>query len=77
MTDKEMAEEYVRNHVHYEVAMRETGTDYAKEVSSVTIKDAFLAGLIWATPLCEACDYHVEVTDEVIAWCEIPKYTKE
>jgi hypothetical protein len=33
--------------------------------------------LIWTTPLCEACDYYEEVTDEVIAWCEIPKYTEE
>ena len=45
MTDEEMAEEYVHNHTHYEVAKREDGTEYAKEVSSVTIKEAFLAGL--------------------------------
>ena len=32
----------------------------------------------WHTPFCEACDYGDEVDDdEVIAWCEIPKYTKE
>ena len=32
----------------------------------------------WHTPYCEACDYADEVgDDEVIAWCEIPKYTKE
>ena len=45
MTDEEMAEEYAHNHVHYEVAKRENGTEYAKEVSSVTIKEAYLAGL--------------------------------
>lgn len=29
----------------------------------------------WHTPICEACDYSDEVEeDEVIAWCEIPKY---
>lgn len=32
----------------------------------------------WHTPFCEACDYIDEVDDnEVIAWCEIPKYTEE
>lgn len=45
MTDKEMAEEYVHNHVHYEVAKREDGTEYVKEVSSVTIEEAYLAAL--------------------------------
>lgn len=45
MTEEEMSEEYVRNNVHYEVGKRENGTEYAKEVSSVTIKQAFLAGL--------------------------------
>lgn len=45
MTDEEMADVYVHNHIHYEVAKREDGTEYAKEVSSVTIKEAFLAGL--------------------------------
>lgn len=45
MTDEEMAEEYAHNHLHYEVAKRKDGTDYAKEVSDVTIKQAFLAGL--------------------------------
>lgn len=29
----------------------------------------------WHTPSCEACDYSDEVgADEVIAWCEIPKF---
>ena len=29
---------------------------------------------LWTTPLCDACDYCEEVTDEVIAWCEIPQF---
>ena len=45
MTDEEMAKEYVHSHTHYDVAKREDGTEYAKEVSGVTIKEAFLAGL--------------------------------
>ena len=45
MTDEEMADVYVHNHIHYELAKREDGTEYAKKVSSVTIKEAFLAGL--------------------------------
>lgn len=45
MTDEEMAEEYAHNHVHYEVAKRENGTEYAKEVSGVTIKQAYSDGL--------------------------------
>jgi len=45
MTDEELVEEYVKANVHYEVAKREDGTEYAKEASSVTIKQAFLAGL--------------------------------
>lgn len=45
MTAEEMAEEYAHNHIHYEVAKREDGTEYAKEVSNVTIKQAYLAGL--------------------------------
>lgn len=27
----------------------------------------------WLTPLCEACDYYEDVTDEVTVWCELPK----
>lgn len=45
MTDEELTEEYVHKHVHYEVATRENGTAYAKEVSDVTIKEAYLTGL--------------------------------
>ena len=29
---------------------------------------------LWTTPICDACDYYEEVTDEVIAWCEIPTF---
>jgi len=45
MTKEEMADVYAHNHIHYELAKREDGAEYAKEVSSVTIKEAFLAGL--------------------------------
>ena len=45
MTDEEMADEFAHNHLYYEVAKREDGTEYVKEVSSVTIKQAFLTGL--------------------------------
>ena len=45
MTDEEMAEKYAKANVHYEIAKRENGADYAKEVSSVTIKQAYLTGL--------------------------------
>ena len=42
---KEMAKEYAKNNRHYEIAKRENGADYAKEVSSVTIEQAYFAGL--------------------------------
>ena len=29
---------------------------------------------LWTTPICDACDYYEEVTDDVIAWCEIPQF---
>ena len=45
MTAEEMAEEYAHNHIHYEVAKREDGIEYAKEVSNVTIEQAYLAGV--------------------------------
>jgi hypothetical protein len=45
MTDEEMADKYAHSHIYYEVAKREDGTEYAKEVSDVTIEQAFLAGL--------------------------------
>lgn len=45
MTKEEMADVYVHNHTYHKVAKREDGTEYAKEVSNVTIKEAFLAGL--------------------------------
>ena len=44
MFDKE-AEAYAKVNMHYEIAKRENGADYAKEVSSVTIEQAYLAGL--------------------------------
>lgn len=44
-TMKEMAKEYAKNNKHYEIAKRENGADYAKEVSSVTIEQAYFAGL--------------------------------
>lgn len=52
IAEEETADEYVRNHVIYEVAKREDGTNYAKEVSDVTIKQAFLAGLKAGRPKC-------------------------
>ena len=45
MTDEEIAEKYAKANVHYEIAKKENATDYAKEVSNVTIKQAYLAGL--------------------------------
>ena len=45
MTDEEMAEEYAKVNMHYEIAERENGAKYAKAVSSVTIEQAYLAGL--------------------------------
>ena len=45
MTDEEKAEKYAKANMHYEIAKRENGANYAKEVNSVTIKQAYLAGL--------------------------------
>ena len=42
---KEMAEKYAKSNRHYVIAKRENGADYAKEVSSVTIEQAYFAGL--------------------------------
>lgn len=39
-----MAEKYAKINRHYEIAKRENGADYAKEVSSVTIEQAYLDG---------------------------------
>lgn len=39
-----MAKEYANHNRHYEIAKRETGAEYAKEVSSVTIEQAYLDG---------------------------------
>ena len=48
-------------------------TEYITNIGVMTfdrLKDRHL----WTTPLCDACDYCEEVTDEVIAWCEIPQF---
>ena len=42
---KEMAEKYAKANRYYVIAKRENGADYAKEVSSVTIEQAYFAGL--------------------------------
>ena len=39
-----MAKEYANHNRHYEIAKRENGADYAKEVSNVTIEQAYLDG---------------------------------
>ena len=47
--------------------------EYVTNIGVITfdkLKDRHL----WTTPLCDACDYYDEVTDEVIAWCEIPQF---
>ena len=44
-TMEEMAEKYAKTNKHYVIAKRENGADYAKEVSSVTIEQAYFAGL--------------------------------
>ena len=44
-TMKEMAKEYANHNRHYEIAKRVNGVDYAKEVSNVTIEQAYFAGL--------------------------------
>ena len=43
-TMEEMAKEYANRNRHYEIAKRENGADYAKEVSNVTIEQAYLDG---------------------------------
>ena len=44
-TMEEMAEKYAKTNRYYVIAKRENGADYAKEVSSVTIEQAYFAGL--------------------------------
>ena len=44
-TMEEMAEKYAKTNRHYVIAKRENGADYAKEVNSVTIEQAYFAGL--------------------------------
>lgn len=115
MTDEEMAKEYTDNLL--EGVNCNIGNPGARQINSIDVEEAFLAGLKagrpkwhkvadgdlpkrvddyvtnigiltydnygngvhkWHTPYCEACDYADEVgDDEVIAWCEIPKYTEE
>ena len=56
---------------------KETG-DYITNIGVLTY-DSYGDGVFrWHTPFCEACDYaDVVGDDEVIAWCEIPKYIEE
>lgn len=58
-TMKEMAKEYAKNNRHYEIAKRENGADYAKEVSSVTIEQAYFAGF-------ESCSKQLVKAKEII-----------
>ena len=44
-TMEELAENFSNTNRHYVIAKRENGADYAKEVSSVTIEQAYFAGL--------------------------------
>lgn len=52
--------------------------DYVTNIGILTY-DSYGNGVYkWHTPHCRACDYaDVVEDDEVIAWCEIPKYTEE
>ncbi len=52
--------------------------DYVTNIGVLTY-DHYGNGVYkWHTPFCKACAYADEVSDnEVIAWCEIPKYTEE
>ena len=52
--------------------------DYVTNIGVLTYDNYGNGVHKWHTPYCEACDYADEVgDDEVIAWCEIPKYTEE
>ena len=44
-TMKEMAEKYAKTNMHYVIAQREDGADYVKDVSNVTIEQAYFDGL--------------------------------
>lgn len=51
--------------------------DYVTNIGVLTY-DHYGNGVYkWHTPFCEACDYSDEVSEEVIAWCEIPTFDKE
>ena len=51
---------------------KESG-DYITNIGVLTY-DKY--GNEWSIPICEACDYEDNVTDEVIAWCEMPIFEK-
>lgn len=52
--------------------------DYVTNIGVLTYDNYGNGVHKWHTPYCEVCDYVDEVGDnEVIAWCEIPKYTEE
>lgn len=56
---EEAAEKYAKANRHYVIAKRENGADYAKEVSSVTIEQAYLAGF-------ESCNQQLVKAKEII-----------
>lgn len=56
---KEVAEKYAKTNRHYVIAKRENGAYYAKEVSSVTIEQAYLAGF-------ESCNQQLFKAKEII-----------
>lgn len=58
-TMEEMAEKYAKTNRHYVIAKRENGADYAKEVSSVTIEQAYIAGF-------ESCSKQLVKAKEII-----------
>lgn len=49
--------------------------EYLTNIGVLVFDNSF--GNSWQTLLCEACDFYEEVSDEVIAWCEIPKFEVE
>lgn len=71
MTDEEMAEEYAKANMHYEIAKRENGANYAKEVNSVTIKQAYLAGLTKAKEIIK--DYLTIIKGSHTTVCGVPE----
>lgn len=49
--------------------------EYLTNIGVLVFDNSF--GNSWQTLLCEACDYYEDVSNEVIAWCEIPKFEVE